>query len=225
MKLKSITNKNSVMGAKSTGKVTDLTTAKTDGSKAQASTAQTVKANSKGGKVESKGADKAKGTGKVKKVRKVEVRAKYTGLTGNVVLFIEGSKGNAFRLANVDNNGFAKLTQNNVGLRYDGANIDLLNIGKMDKQSKLELGNYIAGRGNSVSVKAITIAQAESMAKRKVTIERHNGKEATLRTLAKIDSQYVASIEKLKGGNHYFQLETVKIKGVNEKHYGALAKG
>lgn len=160
----------------------------------------------------------------VKNKVKAEVkRAKYTGVIGRAVLLVSAAKGNAFRLADVSKEGFATLCQNNIGLKYDGAKIDLLADGsKRDKQTRLELGDYIAAKGERATVKVLTVAQAEKLASAKHKIER-NGKEIILQTFGSTDKHYLASIEQFKTGTrHFFQLETERIGKVNAKHYGSL---
>lgn len=161
-----------------------------------------------------------------KKVAKVEKRQAYKGFTGKAVLLVEGSKGCAFRLAEISKDGHAQLVQNNVGLRYSGVKVDLLDSeGKSrDKQTRLELGDYIASRGERVKVKALTLSQADKLASTKHVIER-NGKEVKVRTYGSTDKHYLASIEQFKTGvQHFFQWETESLGAANKKHYGAMIK-
>lgn len=167
-------------------------------------------------------AAKGKSSGKARKSKESAVKRVYKGITGRCVLLVSGEKGEAFRLADVSADGYATLTQNNVGLKYAGAKVDLLDGGKWDKQTRLEVGNYVASKGQRATVKALSLAQADKLASAKHKIER-NGKEITLRTFGSTDKHYLASIETFKTGiRHFFQLETERIGKVNAKHYGAL---
>ena len=154
--------------------------------------------------------------------------AKATTINNDVVLHVVGSKGSAFRLATSQADGSYKLKQDCKGLTksYDGAIVsaDALASGKLDKQAKLELGTYIASKGTKVTFSVLSLAEARKLANKVVIVSR-NGTDCSL-LVNKVDAQYCASIEMLKNGTeHFFQLETVRIKGRNERHYGALLKG
>lgn len=159
------------------------------------------------------------------KTAKAEKRV-YKGITGRAILLVTGAKGCAFRLAEIDKAGYGQLVQNNIGLKYDGAKVDLLDAeGKhRDKQTRLELGDYIASKGERVKIKVLSLAEAEKLAKSKHTVER-NGKEVKIRTFGNVENHYVASIERFKTGiQHWFQWETESLGAKNRKHFAAMVQ-
>lgn len=157
---------------------------------------------------------------------KKTVKVKSNAQDKRVVLLVTGSKGNAFRVAERLDNGNYKLVQSNVGLSYDGAIVSAkaLAEGKLDKQARLELGCYIAGKGSKASIKELSMDEARKLASKQATFVR-NGKEIAV-AVASLATQYTASVETLGNGvEHFFQLESVKLKGKNEKHFASLVKG
>lgn len=160
---------------------------------------------------------------------KVKKSVKVKSTTANVVLKISGSKGSVYRLASVtEANGEKsyKLVQNNVGLQYDGARFTLKEVAekKVNKQTKLEMGAYVAGKGSSVTITEMTLEQARKEAVNEAIISR-NGKDVKVLYAGKAELHYIPTLEKMTGGKeHWFQWETAKIKNRNEKHYGALVK-
>lgn len=154
----------------------------------------------------------------------IKVRASYTGITGDVILVVSGSKGEVFRRATVDKSGMAKLTHcAHRGIKYDGASVDLVNIGDNKREVKRELGTYVAGKGGQADVKVVSLSQARGMAKHKITVERHNGNEAVLHVTRK-DTQYAGSVERFKNGEGFGQWESKRLSH-NKSHFGAIAKG
>jgi len=182
--------------------------------KVNTASAKAGKASGKGGKV-----------GKTVAVKKA-AKAAYKGITGRAVLLLEGEKGNVFRLVNIDKNGTAQNVQDNRGLRFEGKSIDVTaeNSEGWDKETRLHFGAYIASKGNRVTWKVLSLAQAEKLASKKVTFER-NGHEITARYYGNADKHYLATIETFKktGVRHYFQLETERLK-TNARHFGAIVK-
>jgi hypothetical protein len=156
------------------------------------------------------------------------VKAKTNSVpVGNTVLLVEGAKGSAYRLAHSLGGGRFQLVQNNLGFPYRGAILDLSKLNKMDKQTRLEVGSYIAGRGSLVKITPLSVKDALSRAKFDAEVLRkHAGPKKAhsvhIRAVA-LDTQYVASIETFATGKqHFFQTESKYIAGKNEKHYGAL---
>ena len=162
----------------------------------------------------------------VKATKAVKIKATPKGAS---VMVVSGSKGQVFRMVSpVDDNGKTayKLIQNNVGLRYDGPTVTTedLKTQKLSKETRIELGAYVAAKGEVASLKVVSIEEARKMAG-KVTKIMRNKAEITLMTAGKADKHYLASIEKLPNGTeHFFQMETSKLKGKNEAHYGALVR-
>ena len=167
----------------------------------------------------------SKGAGKGKAAKKAAIVEK---LIGERVALVTGAKGCAFRKGNLYSGGSFKLTQNNVGLKYDGAMV-AKDSKDWDKQTRLELGNYIGERGERVKLTFLTLDEARRKANRTVKFER-NGHTCMARVYSvsgKLDVQYLASVEML-GKNkteHFFQLETERITGRNDLHFGEIISG
>lgn len=172
---------------------------------------KTVKANSKKANV--------KTTAKTAKA--VKAKAVVAKLVGERIALVSGAKGQVFRKGNLFSDGSFKLTQNNIGIKYDGALVSAESK-KWDKQTRLELGNYVCARGERAAIKYLTLDEARKLASKNVKFKR-NGRDVSAKYCGKIEQQYIATIEKLKNGEHFFQLETEKLDS-NAKHFGQILR-
>lgn len=192
-------------------KVTKKTAKAVSAAKAKFNAGKAVKLNGKSNKITRRNAKAAK-------------REAYKGLTGDLILIVSGSKGELFRRATVSKDGFAKLTHcAHRGIKYDGKTVDLVNLGDNDRETKRELGTYVAGRGSQAEVRAVSLSTARGLCKHKVSVERHNGKTATLHVTRK-DAQYAGSREQFNNGEGFGQWESKRLAH-NKSHFGAIVKG
>ena len=141
---------------------------------------------------------------------------------GNSVLHVVGNKGSVLRLGRLMAPGKFKLLQNNVGLSYDGAVMDITG-GHNDAQTREEFGAYVRGKEGKLSFKVLTVAEAKKLCGTKRIIKR-NGHNVTISTTKGEVTQYMPSIETTaKGKELFFQWESVKAPE-GAKHYGQLVK-
>ena len=177
---------------------------------------------------------KAKGAGKkatklnVSKKTKAAVAYVHKGATGVVVLLVSGSKGQVFRKATCDKAGNVKLTHDiRTGVSYDGISFNLGAVAELKRDARTELGCYVAGRGSKATVEVLTVAQAEKLASNKIKIERHNGKEVSIKvTKHHGTGQYAGSFERWEktGAMLFGQFETKRLAH-GLRHFGAIVKG